>query len=70
MCQEPFLLCYRFIVEKCDGILTIENKKKKAMIEELVKKGYDSDPVKGWKLKQDREALLVCLITTVQFKIS
>ncbi|XP_054285713.1 DNA topoisomerase 2-like [Macrosteles quadrilineatus] len=48
----------RFIVEKCDGILTIENKKKKAMIEELVKKGYDSDPVKGWKLKQDREALL------------
>ncbi|XP_046685574.1 DNA topoisomerase 2-alpha-like, partial [Homalodisca vitripennis] len=48
----------RFIVEKCDGILTIENKKKKAMIEELVKKGYDSDPVKAWKLKQDREAVL------------
>lgn len=29
------------------------------MIEELVRKGYDSDPVKAWKLKQDREAILV-----------
>lgn len=48
----------RFIIEKCDGILTIENKKKKAMIEELVQRGYDSDPVKAWKIQQDREALL------------
>lgn len=29
------------------------------MIEELVRKGYDSDPVKAWKLRQDREAILV-----------
>lgn len=50
---------YRFIIEKCDGVLTIENKKKKAMIEELVQRGYDSDPVKAWKIQQDREALLV-----------
>lgn len=46
-------------MEKCDGTLTIENKKKKAMIDELARKGYDSDPVKQWKLKQDREAVLV-----------
>lgn len=51
--------CHRFILEKCDGRLTIENKKKKAMIDELMKKGYDSDPVKYWKQKQDREAVLV-----------
>lgn len=48
----------RFIIEKCDGILTIENKKKKAMIEELVQRGYDSDPVKAWKIQLDRESLL------------
>uniref|UniRef100_A0A1B6ECC9 DNA topoisomerase 2 n=1 Tax=Clastoptera arizonana TaxID=38151 RepID=A0A1B6ECC9_9HEMI len=48
----------RFIIEKCDGKLTIENKKKKAMIEELVKRGYDSDPVKMWKIQQDKDAVL------------
>ena len=39
----------RFIKEKCDGKLVIENKKKKLMIEELVTKGYESDPIKAWK---------------------
>merc|ERR1712098_908651 len=39
----------RFIIEKCDGTLKIENKKKKVMIDELVKRGYDSDPIKAWK---------------------
>ena len=39
----------RFILEKCDGTLKIENKKKKIMIEELVRRGYDSDPIKAWK---------------------
>jgi hypothetical protein len=29
------------------------------MIEELKKKGYDSDPVKAWKIRQDKEAALV-----------
>ncbi|XP_046387221.1 DNA topoisomerase 2-alpha isoform X2 [Ischnura elegans] len=48
----------RFICEKCDGVLVIENKKKKAMIEELVKRGYDSDPVKTFKLKQNKEEVL------------
>jgi len=39
----------RFILEKCDGTLKIENKKKQVMIEELTRRGYDSDPIKAWK---------------------
>ena len=39
----------RFILEKCDGTLKIENKKKKMMIEELARKGFDSDPIKAWR---------------------
>merc|ERR1719508_126095 len=39
----------RFILEKCDGTLKIENKKKKIMIDELARRGYDSDPIKSWK---------------------
>ena len=41
----------RFIMEKCDRTLVVENKKRKIMIEELVKRGYDADPVKEWKRK-------------------
>lgn len=48
----------RFILEKCDGTLTIENKKKKDMIAELVRRKYDSDPVIAWKLAQNRDELL------------
>ncbi|XP_026468144.1 DNA topoisomerase 2 [Ctenocephalides felis] len=39
----------RFIVEKCDKGLIIENKKRKAMIEELIKRDYEPDPVKAWE---------------------
>ncbi|CAG7673135.1 unnamed protein product [Allacma fusca] len=42
----------RFILEKCDGKITVENKKKKLMIDELVQRKYDSDPVKAWKSRQ------------------
>lgn len=49
----------RFIVEKCDGDLRIENRKKSEMVKELVRRGYNSDPVKAWKLIQDRESVLV-----------
>lgn len=49
----------RFIVEKCDGDLRIENRKKTEMVKELVRRGYNSDPVKAWKLVQDRESVLV-----------
>jgi len=46
----------RFIKEKCDGTLVIENKKKKAMIEELVTKGYESDPIKAWKKAHEKKS--------------
>lgn len=47
----------RFITEKCDRTLVVENKKRKTMIDELVKRGYRADPVKEWKRKvaQDEE---------------
>lgn len=41
----------RFIMEKCDGTLTVENKKRKTIVDELIKRGYRSDPVKEWKKK-------------------
>ena len=45
----------RFIIEKCDGSLVVENKKKKKMIEELVRRNYDPDPVKKWKKTQEQQ---------------
>jgi DNA topoisomerase-2 len=39
-------------LEKCDGSLVIENKKKKIMVQELIRKGFDPDPVKKWKAIQ------------------
>jgi DNA topoisomerase-2 len=39
----------RFIMEKCDRTLVVENKKRKVMIDELIKRGYEADPVKDWK---------------------
>ncbi|XP_054287254.1 DNA topoisomerase 2-like isoform X2 [Macrosteles quadrilineatus] len=47
----------RFVTEKCNGNLTIENKNRKAIIDELIERGYDSDPVKSWKLSQDNKAI-------------
>ncbi|KAH9501320.1 DNA topoisomerase 2-beta [Dermatophagoides farinae] len=41
----------RFILEKNDRILIMENIKKKDFITTLVKRNYDSDPVKAWKKK-------------------
>ena len=48
----------RFILEKCDGTIVIENKKKKDMIAELISREYESDPVLAWKLSQSREEVL------------
>lgn len=39
----------RFIVEKCDGTLVVENKKKKDIEAELLKRGYTPNPMKAWK---------------------
>jgi len=42
----------RFIVEKCDKTLVIENKKKKQILEELVSRKYPPDPVLRWQSAQ------------------
>lgn len=42
----------RFIIEKIENKVVVENKKKKDMIRTLAEKGYDSDPVKAWKESQ------------------
>ncbi|KAH8244800.1 hypothetical protein KR032_000475 [Drosophila birchii] len=39
----------RFILEKCEKTLVVENKQRKAMCDELVKRGYRADPVKEWQ---------------------
>ncbi|KAI0228357.1 DNA topoisomerase 2-beta [Lamellibrachia satsuma] len=44
----------RFICEKVDGVIVIENKRKKEMIQTLVQRGYDSDPIKAWKESQEK----------------
>lgn len=48
-------------MEKCDGDLRIENRKKSDMVKELVRRGFNSDPVKSWKLAQDRESVMVII---------
>ncbi|XP_060705039.1 DNA topoisomerase 2-alpha [Hemiscyllium ocellatum] len=45
----------RFILEKIEGTLVIENKPKRELIQLLLDRGYDSDPVKRWKESQDKE---------------
>ncbi|XP_045925305.1 DNA topoisomerase 2-alpha isoform X2 [Micropterus dolomieu] len=44
----------RFILEKIQGTLVIENKPKKELIRMLQQMGYDSDPVKAWKEAQEK----------------
>ncbi|XP_050072339.1 DNA topoisomerase 2 [Anopheles maculipalpis] len=39
----------RFIMEKCSGTLVVENKKRKQLIDELIKRGYRADPIQEWK---------------------
>lgn len=45
----------RFILEKIEGKIVIENKPKKEIIQTLVRRGYDSDPVKAWKDAQKKD---------------
>lgn len=45
----------RFIMEKCDRTLVVENKKRKAMIDELIKRGYRPDPVKEWQTRINQQ---------------
>ncbi|XP_067621307.1 DNA topoisomerase 2 isoform X2 [Eurosta solidaginis] len=45
----------RFIMEKCDRTIVVENKKRKVMIDELIKRGYKPDPVKEWQRRIQME---------------
>lgn len=47
----------RFIVEKCSRDIVVENKKRKIIVEELIRRGYRPDPVAEWKArcKMDEE---------------
>ncbi|KAI1292341.1 DNA topoisomerase 2-beta [Halotydeus destructor] len=44
----------RFISEKIDGKLKMENVKKREFVRMLIERGYDSDPVKAWRTKQGK----------------
>ncbi|XP_060111232.1 DNA topoisomerase 2-alpha [Heteronotia binoei] len=45
----------RFILEKIDGKIVIENKPKKELIKVLIARGYESDPLKSWKESQQKD---------------
>ncbi|CAG9855568.1 unnamed protein product [Phyllotreta striolata] len=45
----------RFILEKCSGELVVENKKRKIIVDELIKRGYPADPVMEWKKRAKTE---------------
>lgn len=47
----------RFILEKIEGKIVIENKTKRDVITKLVERGFVSDPVKGWKAKVTKDSL-------------
>nr|XP_022901455.1 DNA topoisomerase 2 [Onthophagus taurus] len=45
----------RFIMEKCSGELVVENKKRKTIVDELIRRNYSPDPVKEWKKRMTDE---------------
>ncbi|XP_055013310.1 DNA topoisomerase 2-beta isoform X1 [Boleophthalmus pectinirostris] len=44
----------RFVLEKIEGKISIENKSKRELIRMLVQKGYESDPVAAWTKAQEK----------------
>uniref|UniRef100_A0A4W5PS86 DNA topoisomerase 2 n=1 Tax=Hucho hucho TaxID=62062 RepID=A0A4W5PS86_9TELE len=50
----------RFVLEKIEGKITIENKSKRDLIRMLVQKGFDSDPVAAWTKAQEKVLLASC----------
>ncbi|XP_066531140.1 DNA topoisomerase 2-beta [Hoplias malabaricus] len=44
----------RFVLEKIEGKLSIENKSKRDLIRMLVQRGYESDPVVAWNKAQEK----------------
>lgn len=47
----------RFILAKIKGEILIENKRKAAIVNQLVKMGFEPDPVKQWKVLQKKREL-------------
>uniref|UniRef100_A0A674MUM3 DNA topoisomerase 2 n=1 Tax=Takifugu rubripes TaxID=31033 RepID=A0A674MUM3_TAKRU len=45
----------RFVLEKIEGKVSIENKSKRELIRMLVQKGFESDPVAAWTKAQEKE---------------
>ncbi|KAJ8273856.1 hypothetical protein GJAV_G00106260 [Gymnothorax javanicus] len=46
----------RFVLEKIEGKITIENKSKRELIRLLLQRGYESDPVAAWNKAQEKSA--------------
>ncbi|XP_020494298.2 DNA topoisomerase 2-beta [Labrus bergylta] len=44
----------RFVLEKIEGKISIENKSKRELIRMLVTKGFESDPVAAWSKSQEK----------------
>lgn len=44
----------RFVLEKIEGKIAIENKSKRELIRMLVQKGFESDPVAAWTKAQEK----------------
>ncbi|KAA0701480.1 DNA topoisomerase 2-beta [Triplophysa tibetana] len=44
----------RFVLEKIEGKISIENKSKRDLIRMLVQKGFESDPVAAWNKAQEK----------------
>ncbi|KAM9738346.1 DNA topoisomerase 2-beta isoform 3-T3 [Menidia menidia] len=44
----------RFVLEKIEGKISIENKSKRELTRMLVQKGYESDPVAAWTKAQEK----------------
>uniref|UniRef100_A0AAX7SDU9 DNA topoisomerase 2 n=1 Tax=Astatotilapia calliptera TaxID=8154 RepID=A0AAX7SDU9_ASTCA len=44
----------RFVLEKIEGKIVIENKSKRELIRMLVQKGFESDPVAAWTKAQEK----------------
>lgn len=60
----------RFIMEKCNNTLVVENKKRKTMIDELIKRGYRADPVKEWEKKVAQgEKEVGCMVFCFHFVV-
>ncbi|CDW56276.1 DNA topoisomerase 2 [Trichuris trichiura] len=46
----------RFVMEKIEGIIKIENMKKKVIVDQLIDRHYDPDPLHKWKQQQAKQA--------------